>query len=134
MELAVVTREESGIPVLEFSGDLDGILVDEFERAVIETAQDADDCVIVDLGAVTYIDSQGFGRLLRAHVILESRHGDLAIVASGSNVSRIIETFGSDYLLAVFGTVQGAVDFLLPLIELRKNGDVDYPALPKHSS
>lgn len=117
MELAVETGEVSGIPVLKFRGDLDGVLVDEFERAVIEAAQDADDCVIVDLGAVTYIDSQSFGRLLKAHVILEGTGGDVAIVAGGTHVARVIKSFGTDYLLAVFDDVDTAAHYLLPLVE-----------------
>jgi anti-anti-sigma factor len=116
MELAVETSECVGIPVLAFSGDLDGILVDEFERAVIETAQEASGCVIVDLGRVTYIDSQAFGRLLKAHVVLEQEGGDIAITTSGANVSRIIKTFGADYLLGVFDDVESAASYLQPLI------------------
>ena len=121
VELAFRTEEYSGIPVLAFSGDLDGILIDEFERAVIETAQDARDCVIVDLGGVTYIDSQAFGRLLRAHVTLEAGGGDLAIVSAGTNVARIIKTFGADYLLGVFDTVESAAEYLDPLVASRDN-------------
>ena len=116
MELAVETSEYSGIPVLAFSGDLDGILVDEFERAVIETAQESVGSVIVDLGAVTYIDSQAFGRLLKAHVVLENAGGDIAITISGADVSRIIRTFGADYLLGVFDDLEAAASYLQPLV------------------
>lgn len=116
MELAVEVSEYAGIPVLAFTGDLDGILIDEFERAVIEAAQDAQDCVIVDLGGVTYIDSQAFGRLLKAHVVLENSGGDIAIVSNGKDTSRIIETFGVDYLLGVFEGVNSAAAYLRPLV------------------
>jgi anti-anti-sigma factor len=117
MELGIEVREVSGIPVLAIRGDLDGVLVDEFERAVIETAQDSKDCVVVDLTDVTYIDSQSFGRLLKAHVMLERVGGDVAIVAGASQVARVIKTFGADYLLAVFDSVDKAAQYLLPLVE-----------------
>jgi anti-sigma B factor antagonist len=116
VQLAVETSEYAGIPVLAFSGDLDGILIDEFERAVIETAQEDKGCVIVDLGGVTYLDSQAFGRLLKAHVVLEHSGGDIAIIASGSDTSRIIRTFGADYLLGVFDDVGAAAEYLRPLV------------------
>jgi len=119
MDLTVQTSERSGIPILAFQGDLDGVFVNEFERAVLEAAQEALDCVIVDLGKVTYIDSQTFGRLLKAHVILESSGGDVAIVAGGSDVARIIRTFGADYLLAVFDDIEPAVQYLQPLVQAR---------------
>ena len=117
VSVSVETSECNGIPILAFSGDLDGIFVNEFERAVIEAAQEASDCVIVDLGGVTYIDSQSFGRLLKAHVVLESTGGDVAIVAGNSEVARIIRTFGADYLLAVFEDVEPAISYLQPLVQ-----------------
>jgi anti-anti-sigma factor len=117
MELAVSFGEQSEIPVLAFSGDLDGILVDEFEQAMLEAAQSGPGCVIVDLAGVTYIDSQAFGRLLRTHVRLESQGGDVAIVAGSSQVARMVKTFGADYLLAVFDDAESAAGFLTPLIE-----------------
>jgi anti-anti-sigma factor len=120
VELAVELSEVSGIPVLAFSGDLDGILIDEFERAVIESAQDACGCVIVDLGRVTYIDSQAFGRLLKAHVVLEQGGGDVAIVANGTHTARIITTFGADYLLGVFRDIDSAAQYLEPLAAANK--------------
>jgi anti-anti-sigma factor len=95
---------------------LDGILIDEFERAVIETAQESCGCVIVDLGDVTYIDSQAFGRLLKAHVVLENSGGDIAIATNGAQVSRIIRTFGADYLLGVFADIDSAAGYLKPLV------------------
>jgi len=116
MELSVETSECAGIPVLAFTGDLDGVLVDEFERAVIEAAQESVGSVIVDLGKVTYIDSQAFGRLLKAHVVLENAGGDIAITTNGAEVSRIIRTFGADYLLGVFDDLDGAVSYLEPLV------------------
>ena len=115
MDVVVETSEFSGIPVLSFKGDLDGILVDEFERAVLEAAHDAAGSVIVDLAGVTYMDSQSFGRLLKAHVVLEHGGGDVAIVAADSNVARLIHTFGADYLLAVFADVASAAQYLEPL-------------------
>jgi anti-anti-sigma factor len=116
MNLAFESETVQGVPLLAFRGELDGVFIDEFEQAVIETAQAADNCVIVDLGGVTYIDSQSFGRLLKVHVVLERDGGDIAIVAAASNVARIIKTFGADYLLAVFEDRNAAADYLLPLL------------------
>jgi anti-anti-sigma factor len=119
MNLTFESSTVEGIPLVAFKGELDGLFVDEFEQAVIETAQAADNCVIVDLGEVTYIDSQSFGRLLKAHVVLDRSGGDVAIVAAGSNVARVIKTFGADYLLAVFDDRTTAADYLLPLVSTR---------------
>ena len=78
MSFGFVTSETSGIPVVAFEGDVDGASIEPFEAAIIETATSADNCVIVDLQKVTYIDSQAFGRLLKAHINLEQIGGDVA--------------------------------------------------------
>jgi anti-anti-sigma factor len=117
MGLAFEMGQSSGIPVIAFRGELDGVFIGEFEEAVIETAQEAGNCVVVDLSEVTYIDSQSFGRLLKAHVLLENGGGDLAIVAGQTDAARIIRTFGADYLLAVFDDRESAAEYLVPLME-----------------
>jgi anti-anti-sigma factor len=122
MQLAVQAQEYEGVPVLVIAGDLDGVLVDDFEQAMIGAATECDGCVIVELTGVTYIDSQSFGRLLKTHVVLENMGGDVAIVAQESCcVSRIIHTFGADYLLAVFSELDPAAGYLKPLIEARQS-------------
>ena len=120
MLLRFEMSEVSGIPVIAFEGDLDAVSVDEFEAAVLETAQGADNCVIVDLTGVTYMDSQSFGRLLRAHVFLEREGGDLAIVTGHGNLVRTINTFGADYLLSVREDREEAAGCLLPLISTER--------------
>ena len=120
MALGFAIGSVSGIPVIAFEGDLDGVSCDEFEAAVLETARDADNCVIIDLTGVSYIDSQSFGRLLRAHVFLEEEGGDLAIVAGDTNLARTIRTFGADYLLSVLEDQEAAADCLRPLIRAQE--------------
>jgi anti-anti-sigma factor len=116
MDFGFETRQVAGIPLVAVRGDLDGMSVDEFEEAIMGAAQSADNCVVVDLKDATYIDSQSFGRLLRIHVALERVGGDLAIVAGGNDVSRIVRVFSTDCLLGVFDDEESAAAFLLPLL------------------
>jgi anti-anti-sigma factor len=116
MGFGFVTREVSGIPVVAFEGDVDAATVDQFDTAIAGSAEAADNCVIVDLQRVTYIDSQAFGRLLKVHIALESIGGDLAIVAGDGEVARIIRVMGGDCLLGVFDDEDSAVAFLSPLM------------------
>lgn len=115
MGFGFVTGEASGIPLVAFEGDVDGARVDAFEAAIIEAATSADNCVIVDLRHVTYIDSQSFGRLLKAHINLERLGGDVAIIAGDGDVARVIRMLGGDCLLGVFDDQDTAVAFLKPL-------------------
>jgi anti-anti-sigma factor len=116
MSLAFEVEQASGVPLVAFRGELDGLYVDRFESAMIAAALDSENCVIADLSDVTYIDSQSFGRLLKVHVQLEKIGGDVAVVASGNHVSRIIKTLGGNYLLAVFDDRESAAEYLLPLM------------------
>ena len=116
MAFGYQTREVSGIPLVAFEGDIDSATVSAFENAIVEAAESAHNCVLVDLRAVTYIDSQAFGRMLKTHIALEPLGGDLAIVVGEGDVARIIKTLGADCLLGVFEDEGSAADFLLPLI------------------
>ena len=73
--------------------------------------------MIVDLGGVTYIDSQAFGSLLEARMsywtTLPAATSRLPVAAP---VTRIIRTFGADNLLGVFDDVDSAASYLQPLI------------------
>ncbi len=116
MGFGFITSEASGIAVVAFEGDVDGARVDAFEAAIVEAATSTDNCVIVDLRKVTYIDSQAFGRLLKAHINLEKVGGDVAIVAGVGDIARAIKMLGGDCLLGVFDDSDTAVAYLEPLI------------------
>jgi anti-sigma B factor antagonist len=116
MSFGFVTSETSGIPVVAFEGEVDGASIEPFEAAIIEAAMSADNCVIVDLQKVTYIDSQAFGRLLKAHINLEQVGGDVAIIAGVGDIARVIRILGGDCLLGVFDDRDTAVAFLEPLL------------------
>jgi anti-anti-sigma factor len=117
MASGIVEDEFGGIPVVRLSGEVDTAARDSLEFAVLDSATTRDHCVIVDLMPVTHVESQALGRLVKAHVVLESEGGDLAIVCAGTNVSRIIRTFGFDYMLGVFDDVTAAAAYLQPLVE-----------------
>jgi anti-anti-sigma factor len=116
MRFGFAASEVSGIPLVVFEGDVDGETVSSFETAIVDAARDADNCVLVDLQGVTYIDSQAFGRLLKTHISLEREGGDLAIVAGHGDVARIVRTMGADCLLGVFDAEDSAAAYLLPLL------------------
>jgi len=106
-----------GISRVSVEGELDSSVSDSFEFTVLDAAARTGSCVIVDLTRVTHVESQPMGRLVKSHVILEQQGGDLAIVCASGNVSRVIRTFGFDYMLAVFDDADGAAEYLHPLLE-----------------
>ena len=115
MSLDMQLAHHEGLPVLSVIGELDWLSCPEFEQRVIEAAHLCDECVIVDLSEVTYVESSPLGVLIKVHVVLGQAGGDLAIVCSGSDVARIIKEFGIDHLLPVFDNCDAAAACLLPL-------------------
>jgi anti-anti-sigma factor len=97
------------IQLVAVTGELDlsnaGGLVRQVEVAV----HSGRNCVVVDLSAVTHIDSTGLAALIEAHQLTEARRGRLALVADSESVRRTIEVRGLDRLFVIRGTRDDAV-------------------------
>jgi anti-sigma B factor antagonist len=97
------------IQIVAVSGELDlsnaGGLVRQVEVAV----RSGRNCIVIDLSAVTYMDSTGLAALIEAHQLTEARRGRLALVAGSESVRRTIEVRGLDRLFAITATRDEAV-------------------------
>ena len=89
------------IQLVAVTGELDlsnaGGLVRQVEGAV----RSGRNCVVIDLSAVTHIDSTGLAALIEAHQLTEARRGRLALVAGSESVRRTIEVRGLDRLFVI---------------------------------
>jgi anti-sigma B factor antagonist len=97
------------IQLVAVTGELDlsnaGGLVRQVEVAV----RSGRNCVVIDLSAVTHMDSTGLAALIEAHQLTEARRGRLALVAGSESVRRTIEVRGLDRLFVIAGSRDEAV-------------------------
>jgi anti-sigma B factor antagonist len=101
MELSTQRRGEALVVSFARTTSLEGERSAQFKRAIRELIDDGHRRIILDLGAVAFIDSQGLGALISALKTLRSEGGDLKLV----NVPEPVESVLSITKLArVFET------------------------------
>lgn len=106
MDLGVSTEQVPGGWLVEVSGEVDLHSAPQL-RAALDTAISgatgrtaSAPAVLVDLGAVRFMDSTGLGELVGAHRALEEKGGRLLLV-SNPRVQRLLTLTGLDDVMDV---------------------------------
>jgi anti-sigma B factor antagonist len=100
-----------GVLIARPRGDIDMAVAPDIERAVIEAVeQDRPACMVVDLGAVAYIDSSGIRLLFRLYSAMAEDPSRLIVVAPpGSSAERLLNLVA----LGDIGDIRPSVDSAL---------------------
>jgi anti-sigma B factor antagonist len=96
--------------VVTASGELDAFVADDLTNVFGEAA--ASERVLVDLTAVSFMDSTALGLLVRAFRDLEARSGAMRIVLPQGTARRIFEITTLDRVLPVAQTREAALSEL----------------------
>ena len=100
-----MTRRAGGTSVVALAGELDLCRAPELEHALAEAAEpDAAReglRVVVDLRAVTFLDSNTLALLLAAHGRQQARRGELLILVGPHTPRTAFEVTGFDRLLTI---------------------------------
>ena len=91
---ASVSSAGNGARLIVLSGEIDLAVVDELRLLLA-----ADGNVVVDLSAVTFIDSSGIAALLAAHRRQQTSGHSLWVQGAHGPVSRVLEITGTDTVL-----------------------------------
>jgi anti-sigma B factor antagonist len=94
-----VDRPMPGVTLVRPTGDIDAYTAPEL-RAQLHDASESDArLLVVDLSAVTFIDSAGLGALVGAHRRMQEAGGRMRIVRPPALVARAFELTGLDGVL-----------------------------------
>jgi anti-sigma B factor antagonist len=107
-----ITTEQlgEGRHVISLSGEVDLYTAPEFKQQLLEViAQDAQ-TVIVDLTNTTFIDSTTLGVLVGGVKRLRPNGGQLSLVCSDRNITKIFEITGLDRVFTIHATREEAVE------------------------
>lgn len=109
---AKIDRSESGrATVFRICGALDeqlaGVLVDS-----VREASDGSPRVLVDLAAVTSVDSAGLGALIRGLKAARDGGGQLVLARPSAEVAHMLQLTGLNQVLRVFDGTEAALRFL----------------------
>lgn len=91
-----MSRSDATMIVLD--GELDIARRDDLEQAVSTAAAAAGD-VVLDLRAVTFLDSSGLGAIARITGATETRSARVTVVGASRRVRHVLELAGIDRLV-----------------------------------
>jgi anti-sigma B factor antagonist len=100
--------ERDGAVVVQLTGELDLYNAHAVRDALFAIAAGRPDRVVVDLSAVTFIDSTGLGVLIEARTRLENRRAFL-LAAPGLETRRALEISGLDRHFVVHDSLDDAL-------------------------
>ena len=89
------------------NGELDAFTVSGFREALADLASRRR--VIIDLSAVTFMDSAGLGALIGGIRRIREAGGDVGVSCNRPTLLRLLRTTGFDRIVAVVDTVEEAV-------------------------
>lgn len=95
---------DSGIAVVAVSGELDVATVERFDAAMDEALDAAPTTLVVDMTAVTFLDSSGLASLLRALRRIGFADGHLVLACANPTVLRLFEITRTDATFQICAT------------------------------
>ena len=101
-----------GTYVIALSGEVDLYTAPEFKQQLLEVIGNGAKNVIVDFSSTTFIDSTTLGVLVGGVKRLRPNDGQLSLVCSDRNITKIFEITGLDRVFAIYGTRDEAVSKL----------------------
>jgi len=100
--------------VLVVLGDVDLHTADELGSRLAAASRRRIDSVVVDLSAVTFVDSQGIGALLLGARLFGSRPDRFRLVVRRPEIRRVFEITSLDQILPLDPTREAALARLAP--------------------
>ena len=98
-----------GAYVISLSGEVDLYTAPEFKQQLLEVIGKGAREVIVDFSKTTFIDSTTLGVLVGGVKRLRTNDGQLSLVCSDRNITKIFEITGLDRVFTIYPTREDAV-------------------------
>ena len=95
--------------VIELGGEVDLYTAPEFKERMVELIESGKKQIVVDLSKATFIDSTTLGVLVGGVKRLRTNEGQLSLVCSDRNITKIFEITGLDRVFTIYPTRDEAV-------------------------
>ena len=103
--------------VIALAGEVDLYTAPEFKQQLLDVIGQGGKEVVVDFSDTTFIDSTTLGVLVGGVKRLRSNDGQLSLVCSDRNITKIFEITGLDRVFTIYPTREEAV------AQLRASGE-----------
>jgi anti-sigma B factor antagonist len=101
-----------GAYVIALAGEVDLYTAPEFKQQLLDVIGQGGKEVVVDFSDTTFIDSTTLGVLVGGVKRLRSNDGQLSLVCSDRNITKIFEITGLDRVFTIYPTRQEAISAL----------------------
>ena len=98
--------------VISLGGEVDLYTAPEFKQQLLEVIGQGAKHVIVDFSDTTFIDSTTLGVLVGGVKRLRTNDGQLSLVCSDRNITKIFEITGLDRVFTIYPTRDAALEQL----------------------
>ena len=98
--------------VIALAGEVDLYTAPEFKQQLLEVVGQGGKDVVVDFSDTTFIDSTTLGVLVGGVKRLRPNGGQLSLVCSDRNITKIFEITGLDKVFPIYATRDEAVEKL----------------------
>ena len=98
--------------VISLAGEVDLYTAPEFKQQLLQVISDGAKNVIVDFSNTTFIDSTTLGVLVGGVKRLRTNDGQLSLVCSDRNITKIFEITGLDRVFTIYGNRDEALSQL----------------------
>ena len=98
--------------VISLTGEVDLYTAPEFKQQLLEVINQGAKEVVVDFSNTTFIDSTTLGVLVGGVKRLRTNDGQLSLVSSDRNITKIFEITGLDRVFTIYGSRDEAVNGL----------------------
>ena len=95
--------------VISLSGEVDLYTAPEFKQQLLEVIGQGGKDIVVDLSDTTFIDSTTLGVLVGGVKRLRPAGGQLTLVCSDRNITKIFEITGLDRVFSIYPTRDEAI-------------------------
>jgi anti-sigma B factor antagonist len=103
------TEPRDGVAVLRLEGRLNMVSAAQLKKAVNDSVDGGVARVVVDLGAVSFMDSSGLGALIAGLENARQQGGDLRITGVTQQVATVLALTNLDRVLQSHDSVEGAL-------------------------
>jgi anti-sigma B factor antagonist len=101
-----------GVYVISLAGEVDLYTAPEFKQQLLDVIGQGGKEVVVDFSNTTFIDSTTLGVLVGGVKRLRTNDGQLSLVCSDRNITKIFEITGLDRVFTIYPTREEAVSNL----------------------
>ena len=98
--------------VISLAGEVDLYTAPEFKQQLLDAIATGARYVVVDFSDTTFIDSTTLGVLVGGVKRLRTNEGQLSLVCSDRNITKIFEITGLDRVFAIYPTRDEALELI----------------------